>query len=60
MKIIFLSTTGPIEKRLMHPKIDYVGIKTGFNRAEIIQELFKSRLHKYQITLEQSIVLQVP
>ena len=55
MKISSVSKTGPIENRLMYSKSDKVEIMTGFDINEIFQELFKSLLQRYQMSLEQSV-----
>ena len=39
----------------MYSESDNVEIMTGFDTDEIIQELFKSLLRRYQLGLEQSM-----
>lgn len=54
MKINFVSTSGPIEKLLMHSKSHNAEIRTAFDTDKIIQELYKSLLQRCQMGLEQS------
>ena len=55
MKINFLWAPGPINKCLMHSKSDNAETMTDFDTDEIIQELFKSLLHRYEMGLERSM-----
>ena len=55
MSIIFTSSTDSDEICKMHAKSDNIEIMMGSETEEIIKELFKSLLQKYQEQLEESM-----
>ena len=55
MSIIFISSTDSDEICKMHAKSDNIEIMMGSETEEIIKELFKSLLQKYQEQLEESM-----
>ena len=55
MKVIFISCLpDSYETRIMHPTNDNIEIIMGSETDEIIKELFKSLLKRYQKELEES------
>ena len=54
MKPKFMSSSNRNEKHTMYSKSDSSTFMIGNDTDKIIQELFDSFLHKYQIGLEQS------
>ena len=55
MSIKFISSKDSNEIRIMHTKSDNIEIMMGSKTDDIIDELFKSLLQKYQEGLEQSM-----
>ena len=55
MTINFISSKDSDEIRTMHTKSNNVEIMMGTGTGEIIEELFKSFLQKYQEGLEESM-----
>ena len=55
MAINFISSIDSDETRTMHTKSNNVEIMTGGETDEIIEDLFKSFLQKYQEKLEESM-----
>ena len=55
MEINFISSKDSDETRTMHAKSNYVKIVMGSKTDEIIEELFKYFLQKYQEGLEESM-----
>ena len=55
MEINFISFKDSDETRTMHTKRNNVGIMMGSETDEIIKDLFKSFLQKYQERLEESM-----
>ena len=53
--INFVSSKDSDETRTMHSKYDNIEIMIGSETDEIIEELFKSLLHRYQEGLEESM-----
>ena len=55
MKINIMLSKDSNEKCLIHSKRDNREIMIGFDTEEIIEEIFNSLLHRYRVSLEQSI-----
>lgn len=55
MKINFMPSKDSNEKCLIHSKSDKREIMIGFDTEEIIEEIFNSLLHRYRVSLEQSM-----
>ena len=53
--INFVSSKDSDETKTMHSKCDNIEIMIGSETDEIIEELFKSLLHRYQEGLEESM-----
>ena len=54
MSINFISSKDSDETRNMHPKSDNIEIIMDSEISDIIKELYKSLLQKYQVGLEES------
>ena len=55
MEVNFVSSKDSDEIRIMHTKSDNIDILMGSDTKDIIKELFKSLLQKYQEGLEESM-----
>ena len=55
MKINFISSLDTDEIRTMHTKSDNIEIMNGIETNDIINELFKSFIERYQETLETKL-----
>ena len=55
MEINLVSSKDPDEIRIMHTKSDNIDIVMGSKRNDIMKELFKFLLQKYQEGLEESV-----
>ena len=55
MSINFISSKDSDEVRTMYTKSDNVDIMTGVDTNDVIEELFKSTLERYQTGLEESM-----
>ena len=53
--INFVSSKDSDETKTMHSKCDNIEIMIGSETDEIIEEIFKSLLHRYQEGLEESM-----
>ena len=55
MEINFVSSKDSDEIRIMHTKSDYIDVLMGSKTNDILKELFKSLLQKYQEGLKESM-----